>query len=131
LKNFKSLVSTDNVFNGSVPNLKSLVSLKEINSGCNKLGLESPLIESNLVSIILRNNSLRTQIPHQLIQFEKLQLFDISSNEIFGNIASFVFPFPFLQQLNLAPNQLSVTVFVISCTNFGKKNCHPAMIQGP
>jgi hypothetical protein len=52
------------------------------------------------VSIILRNNSLRTQIPHQLIQFEKLQLFDISSNEIFGNIASFVFPFPFLQHLS-------------------------------
>lgn len=106
LKNLRSLVLADNLFNGSVPNLRRLASLEELNLGGNKFGPEFHSRNKNLVKVILRNNSLRCQIPSQLIHLDKLQLFDISSNEIVGNIPSFLFSLPFLQYLNLAENQL-------------------------
>lgn len=120
LKNLKSLVLVDNFFNGSVPNLKRLASLEEINLSFNNLGPEFPSLNNNFVKIIiLSNNSFRTQIPQQLMHFEKLQLFDISYNEIFGNIPSFLFSLPFLQNLNFASNQLSGSISMhLSCSSF-------------
>ncbi|KAJ1423604.1 Protein kinase domain [Sesbania bispinosa] len=117
LKNLRSLVLVDNLFNGSVPNLRRLASLEELNLAGNRFGPEFPSVDKNLVKIILRNNSLRCQIPSQLMHVDKLQLFDISSNAIFGNIPSFLFSLPFLQHLNLAANQLSGSLPVnISCS---------------
>ncbi|KAJ1386036.1 Protein kinase domain [Sesbania bispinosa] len=117
ISRFWSLVLVDNLFNGSVPNLRRLASLEELNLGGNRFGPEFPSVDKNLVKIILRNNSLRCQIPSQLMHVDKLQLFDISSNAIFGNIPSFLFSLPFLQHLNLAANQLSGSLPVnISCS---------------
>ncbi|KAL1365721.1 hypothetical protein HN51_013710 [Arachis hypogaea] len=108
LKSLKSLVLADNLFNGTVPDFKKLTFLQELNLGGNKLGPYFPsLLGQNLVSLILRNNSLRSQIPLQLIKFDKLQTLDISSNVIFGKIPSFLFSLRSLQYLNLAANQLS------------------------
>ncbi|KAK7309758.1 hypothetical protein RJT34_06741 [Clitoria ternatea] len=107
MKSLRSVVLADNLFNGSVPDLRKLASLEEINLSDNKLGPEFPLLSKNLERIILRNNSIRCQIPPQLKHFDKLELFDISSNVILGNIPSFIFSLPFLKYLNLAANQLS------------------------
>ncbi|XP_061338823.1 probable LRR receptor-like serine/threonine-protein kinase At1g14390 [Gastrolobium bilobum] len=118
LKDLRSLVLADNLFNGSVPDLRRLASLRELNLGGNKLGPEFPSIDKYLVRIILKNNSLRCQIPPQLVQVDKLELFDISSNEIFGNIPSFVFSLPLLQYLNMAANKLTGSLSVnISCNS--------------
>ncbi|XP_059447688.1 probable LRR receptor-like serine/threonine-protein kinase At1g14390 isoform X2 [Corylus avellana] len=119
MSNLRSLVLTDNLFNGSVPDLKSLVLLQELNLGDNHLGPEFPSLSNNsLVSIILSNNSLRSEIPSKLINFAKLQQFDISSNKFLGPIPSFLFSLPSIQYLNLAENQLSGALPMnISCND--------------
>ncbi|KAK7307130.1 hypothetical protein VNO77_39930 [Canavalia gladiata] len=118
LKNIRSLVFAENLLNGSVPHLRRLTSLEELNLGGNKLGPEFPSLSKNLERIILRNNSIRCQIPIQLKHVHKLQLFDISSNGIFGNIPSFLFSLPSLKYLNLATNQLSGSLSVnVSCSS--------------
>ncbi|POO00004.1 Tyrosine-protein kinase [Trema orientale] len=107
IKSLKSLVLADNLFNGSAPDLQSLALLEELNLGNNHLGPGFPSLGNSLVSIILRNNSLRSQIPSKLINFNKLEQFDISVNEFVGPIPSSLFSLPSIQSLNLAGNQLS------------------------
>lgn len=118
LSNLTSLVLADNLFNGSVPDLKSLVLLQELNLGDNHLGPEFPSLSNSLVSIILSNNSLRSEIPSKLISFAKLQELDISSNKFVGPIPSFLFSLPSIQNLSLAENQLSGALPMnISCND--------------
>ncbi|KAK7407349.1 hypothetical protein VNO78_09191 [Psophocarpus tetragonolobus] len=118
LKSLRSLVLADNHFSGSVPDLGRLVSLAELNLSGNKLGPEFPSLSKNLVRVVLRNNSLRCRIPLKLIHVYKLQLFDISSNAISGNIPSFIFSLPFLKYLNLAANQLNGSLSMnVSCSS--------------
>lgn len=107
LKNLTSLVLANNLLNGSVPDLRSLVVLQELNLGDNHLGPEFPWLSNSLVSIILSNNSLRSNIPSQVVKFSKLQHFDISSNKFLGPIPSSLFSLPSIQYLSLAENQLS------------------------
>ncbi|KAL5553915.1 hypothetical protein UlMin_041316 [Ulmus minor] len=107
MKTLRSLVLSDNLFNGTTPDLKSLTLLQELNLGNNHFGPRFPSLASNLVSIILRNNSLRSEIPAKLINFGQLQLFDISENEFVGPIPSSLFSLPSIQSLNLAGNLLS------------------------
>lgn len=117
MRNLRSAVLADNLFNGSVPNLQWLTSLEELNLGGNKLGPEFPSLGKNLVTIILRNNSLRSHVPPQLVHFGKLKVFDVSSNEVSGTIPSFLISMPSLQYLNLASNHLSgnLSVSKIAC----------------
>ncbi|XP_019427872.1 PREDICTED: probable LRR receptor-like serine/threonine-protein kinase At1g14390 isoform X2 [Lupinus angustifolius] len=118
MKSLKSLVLADNQFNGIVLDLTGLASLEELNLSGNKFGPEFPSTAKKLMRINLRNNSLRCQIPPQLMQVDKLQQLDISSNEVFGNIPSFLFSLPFLQYLNLAANHLSGSLSLnISCSS--------------
>ncbi|KAJ7943515.1 Tyrosine-protein kinase [Quillaja saponaria] len=118
LKNITSLVLADNLFNGSVPDLKPLTFLQELNLGNNHLGPAFPSLGNNLVSVILRNNSLKSEIPSKFIQFDKLQKFDISYNNIVGPITSSLFSLPSIQYLNLAENQLSGALTVnMTCSD--------------
>ncbi|XP_020232054.1 probable LRR receptor-like serine/threonine-protein kinase At1g14390 [Cajanus cajan] len=112
MRNLRSLVLVDNLFNGTVPDLQRLASLEELNLGGNKLGPQFPSVGKNLVTIILRNNSIRSHIPPQLVHFDKLEVFDVSSNEFFGNIPSSLISKPSLQYLNLAANHLSGNLLV-------------------
>ncbi|EXB63829.1 putative LRR receptor-like serine/threonine-protein kinase [Morus notabilis] len=107
MKTLKSLILADNLFNGSVPDLKSLTFLQELNLGYNRLGPEFPSMGNSLVSVILRNNSLRSEIPLKITTFDQLQLLDISANHFGGPIPSSLFSMPSIQFLNLAGNQLS------------------------
>ncbi|KAH1053776.1 hypothetical protein AAZX31_08G287600 [Glycine max] len=118
MRNLKSLVLVDNLFNGSIPDLQSLSSLEELNLEGNNLGPGFPSLGKNLVTIVLRNNSLRSHIPPQLVHFDKLQVFDVSSNDFFGNIPSFIISLPSLQYLNLASNHLSGNLSVnMACSS--------------
>lgn len=117
LKNLKSIVLADNLFNGSVPDLQRLVLLEELNLGGNHFGPKFPSLSKNLASIILRNNSLRSEIPSGLKNFDQLKQFDISSNKFVGPIQSFLFSLPSILYLNLAGNQLSGALPMnISCS---------------
>lgn len=107
MKSLKSLVLADNLLNGSVPDLKGLTFLQELNLGKNRLGPEFPSLGNGLVSIILRNNSLRSEIPSRITSFDQLQQLDISSNHFVGPIPVSLFALPSIRFLNLAANQLT------------------------
>lgn len=107
MKNLRRINLADNLFNGSVPDLKGLALLEQLNLGNNHIGPGFPSMGNSLVSIILRNNSFRSEIPKMLISFDQLQLLDLSYNKFVGPIPSFLFSLPSIQYLNLAQNQLS------------------------
>uniref|UniRef100_A0A6N2KEF1 non-specific serine/threonine protein kinase n=1 Tax=Salix viminalis TaxID=40686 RepID=A0A6N2KEF1_SALVM len=107
LKNLTSLVLAHNLLNGTVPDLRSLALLQELNLGGNLLGPAFPSLGNDLVTIILKNNSLRSVIPSGIKNFNQLQQLDISSNKLIGPIPSALFSLPSLQYLGLAQNQLS------------------------
>ncbi|KAK9935195.1 hypothetical protein M0R45_022306 [Rubus argutus] len=107
MKNLRRINLADNLFNGSVPDLKGLALLEQLNLGNNHIGPGFPSMGNSLVSIILRNNSLRSEIPKMLISSDQLQLLDLSNNKFVGPIPSFLFSLPSIQYLNLAQNQLS------------------------
>ncbi|ESQ35368.1 hypothetical protein EUTSA_v10006929mg [Eutrema salsugineum] len=108
LKNLRSLVLANNRFNGSVPDLRGLSNLQELNLGGNKLGPEVvPLLASNLITVSLKNNSFGSKIPEQIKKLNKLQSLDLSSNKFIGSVPRFLFSLPALQNLSLAQNLLS------------------------
>ncbi|CAK7356218.1 unnamed protein product [Dovyalis caffra] len=116
LNNLTSLVLADNLLNGTVPDLGSLVLLQELNLGGNHIGPTFPSLGSNLVTIILKYNSLRSVIPSG-IKFNQLQQLDISSNKLIGPIPPALFSLPSLHYLDLAHNQLSGALPInISCS---------------
>ncbi|KAA8533007.1 hypothetical protein F0562_032876 [Nyssa sinensis] len=106
-KNLKSLVLADNLFNGSVPDLRTLQVLEELDLGNNHLGPKFPSLGNNVTRIILRKNSLRSDIPSDLMNFDQLQKLDVSSNNLLGPIPSSLFSLPSIQYLNLAENQFT------------------------
>ncbi|GMH27604.1 hypothetical protein Nepgr_029447 [Nepenthes gracilis] len=119
LKKLSSLVLADNLLNGSLPDLSGLQALAELDLGINQIGPKFPSLGENLVTISLRNNSLRSEIPSQLSKFNQLQRLDLSSNHLIGPIPSFIFSLPALWYLNLADNQL--TGAIQKNTNCGEK----------
>lgn len=118
LEKLTCLVLADNLLNGSVPDLKSLAQLQELNLGGNNLGPKFPSLGNNLVTIVMSNNSFRSEIPEQLKNLNRLQLLDISSNNLLGPIPSSLLSLPSVQYLGLAQNQLSgVLPRNISCSS--------------
>ncbi|KAH9605063.1 hypothetical protein KSS87_011079 [Heliosperma pusillum] len=103
----KSLVLANNLINESVPDLSSLTNLEELDLSNNQIGPNFPTLGTNLISIILRNNSIRSPIPIQMENMNKIQRFDVSSNNLVGPIPPFVLSIPSLWYLNLADNQLT------------------------
>ncbi|CAH2045711.1 unnamed protein product [Thlaspi arvense] len=117
LKNLKSLALSDNLFNGSVFDLRGLSNLQELDLGGNNLGPQVPSLPSNLISVSLKSNSFRSKIPEQIKKLIKLQSLDLSSNEVSGSIPEFLFSLPSLQTLTLAQNMLSGSLPNSSCSS--------------
>ncbi|XVF03386.1 hypothetical protein REPUB_Repub04eG0256800 [Reevesia pubescens] len=107
LKNLTSLVLADNLFNGSVPDLTGLTLLDELNLADNHLGPQFPSLSQNLVSILLSNNSFRSEIPLGLKKFYQLQKLDMSFNKFVGRVPSFLFSLPSIQTVISSWNCLS------------------------
>ncbi|PIA27930.1 hypothetical protein AQUCO_07400042v1 [Aquilegia coerulea] len=107
MTNLRSLVLADNMLNGSVPDLSRLAVLEELDLSGNGLGPEFPSLGSKLVSVILRNNAFRCQIPSKLGNYDQLQHLDISSNQFIGPIPPNLFSLPSIHYLNLAGNKVS------------------------
>lgn len=119
LKSLKYLVLADNLINGTVPDLSGLKDLQEVDLSNNNIGPDFPTLGTSLLSIILRNNSLRTQIPSQIKHISGLQWLDASSNHLIGPLPPFILSLPALWYLNLANNQL--TGQLPKSTNCGKR----------
>ncbi|XP_009360378.2 probable LRR receptor-like serine/threonine-protein kinase At1g14390 [Pyrus x bretschneideri] len=107
IKNLTSINLADNFLNGSVPDLGPLTFLQEINLGNNKLGPGFPSLGNSIQIIVLRNNSMRSEISTGLNNFDQLTELDISYNRFVGPIPSFLFSLPSIQFINLSQNQLT------------------------
>ncbi|KAF2545740.1 hypothetical protein F2Q70_00019914 [Brassica cretica] len=108
LKSLRSLVLANNEFNGSVPDLRGLSNLQELNLDGNKLGPDVVTsLASNLITVSLKNNSFGSNLPEQIKKLNKLQSLDLSSNKFVGSIPRFLFSHPSLQNLTLAQNLFS------------------------
>lgn len=108
LKSLRSLVLANNEFNGSVPDLRGLSNLQELNLDGNKLGPDVVTsLASNLITVSLKNNSFGSNLPEQIKKLNKLQSLDLSSNKFVGSIPRFLFSLPSLQNLTLAQNLFS------------------------
>ncbi|KAK9750819.1 hypothetical protein RND81_02G224200 [Saponaria officinalis] len=119
LNSIKSLVLSNNQINGIVPNLINLKTLEDLDLSNNKIGPNFPSLGTTLTSITLRNNSIRSSIPSQMKNFNRLQRFDISSNHIIGPFPPYVLALPALWYLNLADNQ--ITGDIPKSTSCGKR----------
>lgn len=107
IKNLKNLVLADNMLYGRIPSLKSLQNLEELDLGNNHLGPRLPSLSDNVVSVTLKNNSLRFEIPSVLQSYDRLERLDVSSNKLSGPIPSFLFSLQSIQYLSLSRNHLS------------------------
>ncbi|KAF8099237.1 hypothetical protein N665_0247s0020 [Sinapis alba] len=108
LKSLRSLVLANNQFNGSVPDLRGMSNLQELNLDGNKLGPDVVTsLASNLITVSLKNNSFGSKLPEQIKKLNKLQSLDLSSNKFVGSIPRFLFSLPLLQNLTLAQNLFS------------------------
>ncbi|KAK6931194.1 Serine-threonine/tyrosine-protein kinase, catalytic domain [Dillenia turbinata] len=118
MKNLKSLVLADNMLNGSLPDLSNLQSLQELDLGNNYIGPKFPSLPNRLVTLVLSNNSIRSQIPPEIKNFDLLQKCDVSSNQIMGLISISLFSLPSVQYINIAKNQFSGSIPMnLSCND--------------
>ncbi|PIA62566.1 hypothetical protein AQUCO_00200523v1 [Aquilegia coerulea] len=106
LMNLQSLVLANNMFKGLVPDLSPLPVLEEIDVGGNFLGPKFPTLGNKVVSVVLKNNTFRSELPQELEIFVLLHRLDISYNDIIGRIPSALFSLPSLEYINLAGNGL-------------------------
>lgn len=115
-KSIRSLALADNLFNESVPDLKILATLDELDLSSNSLGPEFPSLGDSLMNVSLRNNSFKSEIPSGLGSFTRLLRFDVSYNELAGPFPASIFSIPSVQYINLAENQLSGAIpMKLSC----------------
>ncbi|XP_018674424.2 probable LRR receptor-like serine/threonine-protein kinase At1g14390 isoform X1 [Musa acuminata AAA Group] len=104
MSSLQNLVLSGNSFNGSVPDLKSLTALVELNVGRNRVGPDFPSLSSNLVALVLKDNSFRGKIPASLASFHQLQKLDLSSNRLTGWIPPSLFSLRSIRYLDLSHN---------------------------
>ncbi|KAD4983159.1 hypothetical protein E3N88_19830 [Mikania micrantha] len=117
IKNLTVVDLSNNLLNGSVPDLKGLQNLEILDLGINHMGPKYPSLSYNLVSITLKNNSIRIGTPSDFVKFVHLERLDLSSNKLVGPIPSSLFSLSSIQYLNLANNQFSGAMSPnLSCT---------------
>lgn len=107
MTSLQNLVLSRNYINGTVPNLKPLTGLTELDLGFNRLGPDFPSLSSSVVKLVLKNNSL-TKIPQNLAtSLSMVQELDLSYNQLSGWVPSSLFSLPSIQYLDLSHNKLT------------------------
>ncbi|XP_010523448.1 PREDICTED: probable LRR receptor-like serine/threonine-protein kinase At1g14390 [Tarenaya hassleriana] len=117
LNGLRSLALANNLLNATVPDLRGLLDLRELNLGGNRLGPEVPSLASNLITVSLKKNSFGSKIPEQIKKMGKLQSLDLSDNKFTGPIPDFLFSLPSLQNLSLCRNLLSGSFPNLTCSS--------------
>lgn len=119
MTNLTSLSLSDNLLNGSIPDLSPLQSLQVLDLGVNQLGPAFPSLGPTLINVTLRNNSMRSELVSSMIaDFDLLQQLDVSFNSLVGPIPPTLFSLPSIRYLDLRYNQFSgaLPVNTLTCS---------------
>ncbi|KAL5099506.1 hypothetical protein RYX36_003833 [Vicia faba] len=109
--NLKSLTRLElqrNKLTGKITDLSSLVNLYHMDLSDNGFSDNPFSFPASLVQISIRNNSLSGGLTSETFKnLMYLQVVDLTSNKINGNVPSIFFQLPSLQQLTLSFNEFS------------------------
>ncbi|CAM8884504.1 unnamed protein product [Rhodiola kirilowii] len=108
LKSLKRLELQGNKLSGMFPDLGSLQNLSFLDAGDNEFAGELPAnFPTNLVQLVMRNNSLQGTVPQNVQYLTSLQVIDLSYNRLAGSVPQFLFSHQSLQQLTLTNNRFT------------------------
>lgn len=115
----KTLDLSSNYFNGTVPDLKSMVLLSKLDLGGNFFGPEFPSIGKSIETLLLGNNLFHAGLPMvNLSSLDHLEKLDLSVNQFTGPIPPFLFSLSTVQYLDLSHNKLQGALPTnLSCGN--------------
>ncbi|XP_078432208.1 putative LRR receptor-like serine/threonine-protein kinase At1g14390 [Wolffia australiana] len=99
---------SSNSLSGPLPReISTMPALQTIVLSDNNLNGSFPLLPDSVVTVSLRNNSLRSSLPLQLKFLVKLEALDVAGNQITGVIPPLVFSLPAIRTVDLSGNLLS------------------------
>ncbi|XP_039070524.1 probable inactive leucine-rich repeat receptor-like protein kinase At3g03770 [Hibiscus syriacus] len=108
LENLRVLAMADNHLYGEVPNLQNLTNLQVLDLKNNKFGPDFPVLNPNVVTVELRNNSFQSSVPYEaLTSYLQLQKLDISINTFIGPFSSSLFALPSIEYIDISDNKLT------------------------
>ncbi|XP_020088179.1 probable LRR receptor-like serine/threonine-protein kinase At1g14390 [Ananas comosus] len=107
MTSLQNLVLANNSFNMTVPDLKPLINLTELDLSANGFGPDFPSLGKNLVRLVLKNNSFRSKIPDNIGSLDHLQVLDLSLNQLMGWIPPALFSLRSIKYLDLSQNRLT------------------------
>jgi hypothetical protein len=116
--NIRTLDAEQNNLTGQLDNVSWPSSLNFINLGHNRFYGSFPqsilmVNKSNLLTLVLTNNTLNGTIPDIAGNMTSLQVFDISSNHFEGDVPITFLEFPPLMIFNIARNNFTVDVLAV------------------
>ncbi|XP_015947065.1 probable inactive leucine-rich repeat receptor-like protein kinase At3g03770 [Arachis duranensis] len=118
LENLRVLSLSHNRFYGEVPDLSRLVNLEVLELDENAFGPDFPKLGNKLVTLVLRNNKFRSNIPDELSSYYQLERFDISSNSFVGPFQLQLLSLPSITYLNISGNRLTGMLYDnVSCNS--------------
>ncbi|CAM8920328.1 unnamed protein product [Rhodiola kirilowii] len=111
MRSLRVLALSSNRFYGEVPDLRSSSNLQLIDLEGNFLGPTFPKLSNKLVSIVLRRNRFRLNIPANVTSFYQLQTLDVSLNAFVGPFDPKLLSLPSLTHLDVSRNKLTGLLF--------------------
>ncbi|CAM8949045.1 unnamed protein product [Rhodiola kirilowii] len=107
MRNLRILALSKNQFYGEIPDLHSLSQMQVLDLEGNFLGPSFPKLSNKLVSIVLRRNKFRPNIPANLTSFYQLKNLDISCNTFTGPFDPKLLSLPSVTHLDISQNKLT------------------------
>ncbi|XP_015571901.2 probable inactive leucine-rich repeat receptor-like protein kinase At3g03770 isoform X1 [Ricinus communis] len=118
MENLRVLSVSHNLLSGEVPDIHHLTNLQVVDLQDNYFGPHFPSLHSNLVSLVLRNNSFHFGIPSDLISYYQLQRLDISLNGFVGPFLPSLLSLPSLTYIDISENKFTGMLFENMSCNF-------------
>ncbi|KAJ1393277.1 Leucine-rich repeat domain superfamily [Sesbania bispinosa] len=118
LENMRVLSLSHNHFYGPVPDLSRLTNLQVLELDDNAFGPQFPRLGNKLVTLVLRNNKFRSNVPDEVSSYYQLEKLDISSNTFVGPLQLALLSLPSMTYLNISGNKLTGMLFEnLSCSS--------------
>lgn len=111
LQTLRVLDLSNNQLHGDLPQLRNLKNLQVLHLENNTFGPHFPSLPTKLVSLVLRNNTFRFNIPSNLSSYYQLQKLDLSLNEFVGPFLPSLLSLPSIKYLDVSANKFTGMLF--------------------